>query len=150
MKEKIRDHILKKLKTELKGISQASQTTTDYSQSEDLKSEGKYDTRAIEAKYLADAQQGRVNMLRKEINLLKNFEFKKSSIIVVGSIIFLNNNTIYLILPISGQGRLFIDNQKIISISTQNELAKDLIGLEVDDSFEHPTTGKELLITKII
>lgn len=148
MKTELIEIIKNKISTELSKLEIASQSTRLYSQSDDLKSEGKYDTRAIEAKYLAEAQELRVKTIRDELAIIEKLTTSRSKTITIGSIVYCDD-LVYFIIPISGQGTIFYQGQKIQTISYNTELAKEMIGLEVDDSLEHPVSGKEFHITKI-
>ena len=149
MKKSIIENIIKKIELELSKLKEASQTTRSYSQSDDLKSEGKYDTRAVEAKYLAEAQEVRVKQLELELNVIRNFKPTNERVIQIGSIVEFSN-TLHFIIPISGQGSFEVNDKEIKTISSKTELFDSLEGLEVDDEFEHPISGKEVLITKIL
>ena len=149
MKTKLIEIIKKKIISELHSLEVASKSTRSYSQSDDLKSEGKYDTRAIEAKYLAEAQELRVKTIRNELAIIEKLTNSSSRTVTIGSIVYCDNLA-YFIIPISGQGTILDEEQKIQTISFNTQLAKEMIGLEVDDSFEHPISGKELHITKIV
>ncbi len=150
MKKTILENIIKKIELELLKLQEASQAIRSYSQSDDLKSEGKYDTRAVEAKYLAEAQEVRVKQLELELNIIKSFQPTNEQVIQIGSIVEFSNTFIFII-PISGQGSFKVNNNiNVKTISSKTELFDSLEGLEEDDEFEHPISGKEVLITKVL
>lgn len=69
-KKVILDHLIDNLKKELIEVETAAHSSRDLATADDLKSEGKYDTRAIEASYLAGAQAKRVEEIKLDIQLL--------------------------------------------------------------------------------
>jgi len=96
MKYPRKENILQKLKEnleqELTQCEAAAKSTRELATQDDLKQEGKYDTRAIEASYLAGAQQKRVDEIKMEIQLLDELDLKKSSTIQMGSLVELEYN----------------------------------------------------------
>lgn len=60
MKKRIVDTLINKVKEDIKQAEAASDSASEYVKEGDIKSDGKYDTRGIEAGYLAGAQQRRV------------------------------------------------------------------------------------------
>lgn len=149
MKDYLIKSILFKMNNEYSSLKDAFNAVQSYAISDELKSEGKYDTRATEAKYLADAQRARLNKLKSEIIVMENFSISSNDTISVGSI-FEFEDQLYFILPISTQGNFQYEGKTIKSIFYQSKLAQEVISLEKDDSFEHPVTGKELQITKVM
>ena len=78
MKEQILEELIKRAKAELETIEASAKAQHDYATDTDLKSEGKYDTRAIEASYLAEAEAKRVEELRLEIQILEEVDVNSS------------------------------------------------------------------------
>lgn len=149
MKNQIRNIIILKIKDELSKLKEASVNTRKYSQSDDLKSEGKYDTRAVEAKYLAEAQEVRVKQLENELNIIMSFKPLKLKTVQIGSIVEFQNQ-LHFIVPISGQGKFTIEGMSVKTVSHKTEIFDVIKDLEKGDDFEHPISAKELRITKVL
>ena len=73
-KKKIVELLIEKLNSELVEVENAARSARDLATADDLKSEGKYDTRAIEASYLASAQNKRVEEIKLDIQMLEELE----------------------------------------------------------------------------
>jgi hypothetical protein len=149
MKNEIIKIITLKIEDELSKLKEASATTRKYSQSDDLKSEGKYDTRAVEAKYLAGAQEVRVKQLEAELSIISNFMPSNLKSVQIGSIVEFQKK-LHFIVPISGQGKFTVQDMEIKTISHMTEIFDVIKDLEVGDEFEHPISAKELRISKVI
>ena len=76
-KNQIYSQLLEKAKAELNQIQEAVDSTSAYTKEDDMRQEGKYDTRAIEAGYLAGAQRKRLEEVRSEVALLDDMEIRK-------------------------------------------------------------------------
>ena len=87
-KKKIVEVLIEKLNTELKEVEGAAKSTRDLATADDLKSEGKYDTRAIEAGYLASAQSKRVEEIKMDIQMLEDLvtQIEPASKLQLGSL----------------------------------------------------------------
>lgn len=124
----------------------------------DMQQEGKYDTRRIEASYLAGAQGKRLEILKQDIQLLKNLELRSYSIneeVGLGAIVQcrdLNDKKekeyFYFIVPSSGGVNLHFNGENIQVLSVHSPLGNELMRLEVGESveIETPGTSKELEI----
>ena len=79
-KNYIKEELLKKTELELQSAKEAHENTKQYTESDDLKQEGKYDTRAIEANYLKDAQAKRIHELNHELKMINNIQINLNDI----------------------------------------------------------------------
>lgn len=149
MKNKIINMIIVKMRNELSKLKEASLTTRKYSQSDDLKNEGKYDTRAVEAKYLAEAQEIRVKQLEAELKIISNFTPLEHKTVQIGSLVEFQNQ-LHLIIPISGQGKFTVEGICTKTLSNKTDIFDTIKDLETGDEFEHPISAKELHITKVL
>ena len=112
--------------------------------SADLKSEGKYDTRAIEASYLAGAQNKRVEEIKLDIQMLEDLseQIEVSSKLQLGSLALINCNKqerLYFISSTSGGSMLMIDDNPILVISVFSPIGDAALGLSAGESFEVET-----------
>jgi transcription elongation GreA/GreB family factor len=147
-KQQILDQLIQSVKKEIKSIEQAATMAKNVATSDETKSESKWDTRAIEAGYLAGAQEARVNELKLELQLLQETQIKHLSQddeIVIGALVELehnNNARMYFLTPTAGGTLLNIDNNPIMVVSVFSPIGKEMLGLNVGDTFEL-TTPKE-------
>ena len=140
----IKEQLLNKLKSdveqELRKIKQAYATTQNLVQNGDLKSDGKYDTRATEANYLADGQRNRTTELEQEHELLNEVNLQnKPKTVSIGSLveIELNKQTRkYFIAPTAGGKMIKVEDDVVLVISVFSPIGDAALGLEVDDDFE--------------
>ena len=151
-KKVILEKLVENLKKELLEVESAAKSTRDLVTADDLKSEGKYDTRAIEASYLASAQLKRVEEIKTDIQMLEDIELVNSNKIQMGSLVLLEYNgasRYYFLTSTSGGTILMIDGNSILVISVFSPLGNEALGLKVGESFEIETP-KEMRTYKIL
>lgn len=140
LKQKIKNKLLEKAKEQLTLAAQAAESAKNLSREGDLKSDGKYDTRGVEAGYLAGAQAKRVEEIKQDIALLESIELDHDSKTVsIGSLIELeyNKNTrVYFLSSTSGGNLLNIDGQAILVISVFSPIGQAVVNLSLGDEFE--------------
>ncbi len=144
-KSLILQQLIDNAKKEHANSLEAAESVVKYNQSDDMKSEGKYDTRAIEAGYLAGAQQKRVEELRLEIQLLEEIvlkEFKEDDEIAIGALVELSLNDkeqYYFLSSGAGGTMLNIQGKAVMVISAFSPIGNELLGCKVGESFELET-----------
>nr|BDT27160.1 GreA/GreB family elongation factor [Bacteriovorax sp. HI3] len=143
-KKKIVEVLIEKLNTELKEVEGAAKSTRDLAVAPDLKSEGKYDTRAIEAGYLASAQNKRVEEIKMDIQMLEDLvtQIEPASKLQLGSLGLIDCNgqkRLYFLSTTSGGSMLMIDNYPILVISVFSPIGDAALGLGAGESFEVET-----------
>lgn len=143
-KKKIVEQLIEKLNNELKEVSSAAKSTKDLATAPDLKSEGKYDTRAIEAAYLASAQNKRVEEIKLDIQMLEDLsvQIENSSKLQLGSLGLIRCNQqdrFYFLSSTSGGSILMIEGQPILIISVFSPIGDAALGLTAGESFEVET-----------
>ena len=122
------------LKKNLELAMNAAQATYDIATHEDNKAENKYDTRGLEASYLAGAQAQRVAemmdvLLCFKSTALKNFHDGSTVAITALVEVILNEKTNYLlIMPLGGGQTVKLLNQTIQVVTPISPLGKALIG----------------------
>lgn len=134
------EELKSRIKRELEQAKEAFDTTRKHATDEELKADGKYDTRSIEAGYLAGAQKKRVDELELELGLLDevNIDHKPDKV-SVGSMVSLEHNNqvrLYFISSTSGGSMIKVEGQVVLVISAFSPIGSEVIGLEVEDSFE--------------
>ncbi|GAB4015152.1 MAG: hypothetical protein Fur0010_13890 [Bdellovibrio sp.] len=110
------------------------------------KSEGKYDTRAIEAGYIAGAQKARMEELEQEMALLDEIDLDHlPQTASVGSLLELkteDHSKIYFISSTAGGTVLDVNDHKILVISAFSPIGVEVIGLATKDEFEVEVAGQ--------
>jgi transcription elongation GreA/GreB family factor len=150
LKNKIIQEILTFLKLNLDNAHEAQNSIKEYSQSSELKQESKYDTRAIEASYLKDAQAKRVYELSESIDILKKLVLVTVDKVKVGSLVKIDVNGLecdYFLSPVISPKEVFIENQKIQIATLNSPLGQGLLNLEVGEDFELQIGVDEKVIT---
>lgn len=139
-KNQILKELIKKAQEELEAAEEAYNSSHQHVTDDDLKSEGKYDTRSVEAGYLASAQKSRVEERQLEIQLLEEIVLDHDPQQVgVGSLVELSHNNqkrLYFISSTSGGTPLMIAGKAILVISAFSPIGEQAIGLEAKESFE--------------
>lgn len=143
-KTRIVEQLIAKLNNELIEVESAAKSTKDLATSADLKSEGKYDTRAIEASYLASAQNKRVEEIKLDIQMLEdlNVQMEPAIKLQLGSLALIrcnNQERFYFISSTSGGSMLMIDEKPILVISVFSPIGDAALGLGPGESFEVET-----------
>ena len=144
-KKAVLEFLKDQLQTEFEKVKHAFETSRGHATSQELKSEGKYDTRSIEAGYLAGAQKVRVDELENDIKLLDEIDLSlPNDTVSVGSLVEIEHNNMtrtYFISSTSG-GTMIKDGDKVILIiSAFSPIGAEVIGLSAGDSFEVEIQG---------
>ncbi len=151
MKKQIKKELLERAQKKLEVAQLSYQTSKELTNSEEMKSDDKYDTRAIEAGYLASAQKQRVDELEKDIELLESIEFHGGKEISIGSLVLMEFNQKeqwYFLSSALGGELLTIEGKVILVLSAFSPLGQEMINLSEGESFELETP-KELRVYKI-
>lgn len=151
-KKNILKKLIENLQNELKEVESAAKSTRDLATQDDLKSEGKYDTRAIEASYLASAQLKRVEEIKIDIQMLEEIEVSKTDKLQMGSLALIEykgTQRYYFLTSTSGGTMLSVDGETVLVISVFSPLGNGALGLTKGESFE-VETPKELRTYQVI
>jgi transcription elongation GreA/GreB family factor len=142
--------VKKKLDEQLQLLIAAAMEAREYSTAEDSKAENKYDTRGLEASYLASGQSLRAQKLREQIFRLENMNLSdlgKPSQVVVGTLVqVLVDDSLskhFFILPVGGVD-VEVEGVKFQTITIESPVGKILLGQKQGDEFEW--NGKNYLI----
>lgn len=145
MKEKIINELLKRVRTELSGIEESLKSTRELATDQEFKAESKYDTRALEASYLASAELKRVEELKLEIQILEDVDLnasKRMNEISMGALVELSYHQLprkYFLIPTAGGTMVEVDGETILVVSVFSPIGDALMGLKVGDEFEVET-----------
>jgi len=147
LKKKLFEHLKSNINQELEKSRAAYKSTQDHATSPELLAESKYDTRSIEAGYLAGAQKKRVDELELELKLINEMSIDHPpEKISVGSLVDLKFNEqtrSYFISSTSGGTMVSLDGKTILVISAFSPIGTEAIGLEVGESFVVETANAE-------
>ncbi len=132
--------ILKKLEEELETAIQAARTALDEATNEEAKPENEYDTRGLEASYLAGAQAERAAQIEEQILLYKNLvvrDFTKADSIESTALVEVefNKKRSFVFLMSKGGGMILnFEGRPIQVVTPASPLGEALIGLKAGDS----------------
>ena len=128
-------------KEESEKLNQIIQDSKKYINESDMKQEGKYDTRAIEAGYLAGAQRKRLAEIKIDIALLEKIQIvNNKQRVVVSSIVhcLINNEKedMFFISPSTGGINLQFGENSVHIVSQKSPLGEAILSMENGDYFE--------------
>ncbi len=145
MKQKLIEILRDNTLHELTIAQTAYEQTAQYTKSDDLKSEGKYDTRGIEAGMLAGAQLKRVEELKQELELLASIPVViDESEIKLGSVVELSLHQTtkkYFLSSTRGGTILQVQGEPFLVISVFSPLGDEMLGLSRADEFDLETAS---------
>ena len=152
-KHKLFKALTDELTQNLEAALNAAKNTYDIATHEDNKAENKYDTRGLEASYLAGAQAERVRDLKETVGLIITLpikEFTDSDKISLSALIHLESNekeSWLLLLPKGGGHNFKFENISIKVVTPDSPLGNLLVGKFSGDSFT--LNNKEYTILKV-
>lgn len=118
----------------------AAQSTYEAAVGEESQPENEYDTRALEASYLAGAQAKRVAEIDEQLallNLIRPRSFDSTAAIAATAIVSVDldgEKSWIFLLPKVGGRELMIQGVKIQTVTPLSPLGEALLGLKVGDS----------------
>ena len=127
-------NLTEELTKNLQSALQAAQNTYDIATHEDNKAENKYDTRGLEASYLAGAQAERVRDLKDTLSLIttlkiKNFSEQEKIAHTALIQVEFNQRTSWLLMLPKGGGQSFSYEEATIKVITpESPLGQLLLG----------------------
>jgi transcription elongation GreA/GreB family factor len=139
-KKKLIELIREKLEVERLILIEAAKATYEAATHEESKPENEYDTRGLEASYLAGAQAQRVADIEETISICKNLVLKdfndKTPISSTALVeVQYNDKKLFVFLMPKGGGTLVPFENKIIQVIAPNSpLGTSLLSLKVGDT----------------
>lgn len=155
MKEAILRELLFRAKEELKVLEASRDASRALATDQEFKAESKYDTRALEASYLASAEAKRVEELKLEIQILEDVDLeasKRLGEVAIGALVDLeleHQIRTYFLIPTAGGTLLSIEGKPVLVVSVFSPIGDALLGLKKGEEFE-VETPKETRTYKII
>jgi transcription elongation GreA/GreB family factor len=125
----------------LEAAERAQSIAADEATSEHSKAEGKYDTRATEASYLARGQAERVVKLRELVAWYGRLEpTERLETVTLGALVVLDGDStqVLFVCPVGG-ANVVLDGTKVKTVSFAAPLGRALKGLAQGDEFELKT-----------
>lgn len=143
-------HIQKTLDDELAVLTRGARASFAAATDPDSRAENKYDTRTLEASYVARGQAQRVQELQSAIHLFQALaqEVASSPSIRLGSLIRLDEDQYYFMGPGAGGTEVTLDGKEILIITPASPLGQKLMGKRVGDQVEHKP-GMGFRITQV-
>lgn len=147
-KSAIVQKIIAQLAAELEGYAQSARSAHAEATDEQSKAENKYDTRGLEASYLA---RGQSRQAAETAEALEQFaalplrDFGPADPIDLGALVELETKAgiaIYFIGPRAGGTEIKQGQREILVITPQSPLGQQLIGKKQGDKWEAQVAGK--------
>lgn len=141
--------ILSSQQATLEDLITSANVAKDAATAEESKAENKYDTRGLEASYLAGAQSKRVIELQESIYRITNLNlktYKDEDTISSTAIVALNDGEqtkYFFLLPVMGGLQIPINGIQLQTLSVEAPLAREIIGKSVGDCFEFQAGDKK-------
>ncbi len=157
-KKLLLETLLDEMRAKLSVLIQSAHAAHQEATHEDAKAENKYDTRALEAAYLAGAQSERAAQLQATIAFLERLEpksFSPKTPIGMTALLELKSDgkkTWNFLLPQGGGMKVRQDNRDVFILGIQAPLGKALVGQAQGDVLEVMTQGgvKEYEILRVL
>jgi hypothetical protein len=124
------DLIIAHLTAELERFAKAARSAQAEATNEQSKAENKYDTRGLEASYLAHGQSRQAReteIARQQFANLPVREFTAKDAIDLGALVELEG-TLYFIGPSAGGTEVMHEGREVLVITPQSPLGRQLIG----------------------
>lgn len=145
MKKSILEELIRRSREELIGLEASAKSNRDFATDQEFKAESKYDTRALEASYLASAESKRVEELKLEIQILEEVDVdasKKLGEISIGALVELlhhDQKRFYFLIPTAGGTIIKVKDEAVLVVSVFSPIGDALMGLKTGDEFEVET-----------
>ena len=135
-KRKLLESIQEQLEHDRQLLIEATQATYEAATHEESKPENEYDTRGLEASYLAGAQSKRVGEIEEALLMCKQISLKgftENDPIAPTAVVQLESDdktTYVFLMPVGGGMTLKQDNRSVQVVSGQSPLGEALLGLK--------------------
>lgn len=138
-KKRLLDQICHQLEEDLKAAKEAALATYHAATDEESKAENEYDTRGLEASYLAGAQAKRVQEIEEQLALYRHLEMKnftEENPITSTALVEVDLNgkkSLVFVMPKGGGLSINYDGQPIQIVTPASPLGESLVGLKAGD-----------------
>jgi transcription elongation GreA/GreB family factor len=133
---------IEQLQSDLVNMKEAARAAHEAATHEESKPENEYDTRGLEASYLAGAQAKRAAEIDEALALFKNTSFKEfdgEEAIQATALVEVQmerKNNWLLLMPKGGGVRVESQGQSVQIVTPQSSLGQALLGLQAGDEAE--------------
>jgi transcription elongation GreA/GreB family factor len=147
-KRELVDKVIEQLTGEVKGLVKAARASHAEATHEQSKAEDKYDTRGLEASYLARGQSrqaAEIGQAIAEFQTLPLRDFEAKDPIDVGAFVELNGKrekSYYFIGPRAGGTEVVQDGKEVMVITPQSPLGQQLVGKKKGDRINLEVGGR--------
>ena len=151
MKSALLEQIRAELRARLERLSKAAMEAHAAATDPGSKAEGKYDTRSLEASYLAAGQARQVDELAEAVRIFEALtlpDFDMDSPVDAGALVeadLAGETSFFLLVPTSGGMVVSHDDREITLLTPASGLYRKMLGLRVGDSLDEPA----LMITEV-
>lgn len=152
MKSALLGKIRMELRTRLERLAKAALDAHAAATDPGSKAEGKYDTRSLEASYLAAGQARQVDELADAVRIFENLstlpEFAMEDPIDVGALVEVElrgETSLLLLVPAAGGLTIEDQGREITLLTPDSALYRKLLGMRVGESLDQP----ELLVIEV-
>ena len=140
--------IVEALQSELEAYVRAAKFSHAEATAEENRAENKYDTRGLEASYLAAGQANKVVEIEQSLDTIRPLEGVDFSDepIDVGALVELQQDDFinhYLIGPSAGGTEVVVNGTEILVITLESPLGEQLVGKREGDSFKLALAGRQ-------
>jgi len=143
-KRNVFEAVLQSFRSVLKEHEKAAGAAREGASGDEVAQEGKYDTRATEASYLARGHAMQYEALIDDLRTLEAYrvpEYEPDEDIGTGALVEVKSgrtSTHYFILPSGGGTEADINGTQVVVINARSPISKELKGKRVGDSFAVP------------
>ncbi len=149
IKSSVLAKIVLALSTELETLTRSAREAFAAATDPDSKAENKYDTRSLEASYVARGQAQRVAELELAVQLYKGLPNQDNeSVVGIGSLVALqlsDETAHYFIGPVAGGTQIEHEGATVDVITPASPLAQKLLGKKLGDQIELSPSVSALL-----
>ena len=146
-KKRVLAQIVESLQAELASLTEAARAAREAATHEESKPEDQYDTRGLEASYLAGAQAERALQVQRMITYFRELAAESSAaggVIAPGALVELESGgkkLRYLLAAMGGGISVSVDGLTLSVITPQAPLGETLAGARAGDEIEVETQG---------
>ena len=138
--------IIKTLQSELETYVRAAKFSHAEATAEENRAENKYDTRGLEASYLAAGQANKVMELESAIEAFENLKDQTTAGVEIGSLVELEQDDFvefYLIGPTAGGTEVELRGKEVLVITPESPLGSQLMDHETGDQCTLEVGGRQ-------
>jgi transcription elongation GreA/GreB family factor len=150
-KRALLDAVIAKLEAELAALTQAALATHAEATDEENKAEDKYDTRGLEASYLAHGQSKAAEEAAQAVaqfRALSLRDFTSADPIGLGALVTLESKGArnhYLIGPRAGGTEIEHDGRAVLVVTPTSPLGRQVVGRKLGDTIVFSATSKQTI-----